>query len=332
MPHSMKRDRRRFTLCGMLLACAPAVVAAQASTRVLRVALLNETTEPARRAVWKSFVDRLAELGYVVGRNLTIEARYADGVATRLPALAAELVEWKPDVLVVASTPAALAARDATSTTPVVFVGPADPVASGLVSNLGRPGGNVTGISPMQAEIGGKWIEILRDLAPDLKRAAYLTDTGNGGEMLVFDQLKARASSMGVAVQVYDGVQPGALERAFAAITGERCDGLVVALTLALMPHRDRIVQFAALRRMPAVYARREYPDAGGLLSYGADAAALFRRTADYVDRIAQGARPADLPVERPTLVKLVVNQRTARAQGIRIPASLLVSADEVID
>ena len=327
-----EHDRRRFTLCGILLVSVPAIVTAQPAPRSPRVAILTESTEVARHASVKLFVDRLAQLGYVQGTNLSIETRHAGGVPSRLPALAAELVAWKPDVIVAVTTPAAIAAKNATSSIPVVFVGPADPVGSGLVANLGRPEGNVTGLSPMQAEIGGKWIEILRDLVPHLKRAAYLTDTGNSGEMLVFDQLKARASSLGIGVQVFDGIQPGALERSLATIAAERYDGMVVALTLALLPHRDRIVGFAAQRRLPAVYARREYPDAGGLLSYGADTAALFRRAADYVHRIAQGTKPADLPVERPTLVELVVNQRAARAQGIKVPQSILVSADDVIE
>lgn len=328
----MRRDRRRLVLGGAALVAAPRLASAQSADRTLRLAILSEATEAARAPSWKLFFGRLAELGYVEGRNLAVESRHANGDPSRLPGLAAELVAWNPDVVVAVSTPAAVAAKKATATIPVVFVGPADPVGSGLVANLGRPGGNVTGFSPMQAEIGGKWIELLRELVPGLKRGAYLTDTGNDGEMLVFEQIRLRASSLGVDVQVFDGIAPGALERSFDAIAGGRFDGLMVALTQALLPHRGRIVAFAAQRRLPAIYARREYPDAGGLLSYGADSTALFARAANYVQRIAQGAKPGDLPVERPTFVKMVVNQRTARAQGIHIPQSVLVSADEVID
>jgi putative ABC transport system substrate-binding protein len=328
----MRAERRTFAFGGLLLLALPGIAMAQPASRPLRVAILTESTEAARRGPEKLFRDRLAQLGYAEGRNLVIERRYAEGVTARLPALAAELIAWTPDVIVAVTTPAAIAAKNATSTIPVVFVGPADPVGSGIVSNLARPGGNVTGFSPMQAEIGGKWIELLRDLVPQAKRAAYLTDTGNSGEMLVYEQLRARASALGAVVEVFDGVQPGNLERSFAAIRGGRFDGLVVALTLALLPHRDRIVRFAEQSHLPAIYARREYPDAGGLLSYGADTAALFQRTADYVHRIAQGAKPGDLPVERPTLVKMVVNQRTARALGLKVPQSILVAADEVIN
>lgn len=319
-------------LGGAALVAAPRLASAQSADRALRLAILSESTEAARRESWKTFFGRLAGMGYVEGRNLAVEARHANGDPSKLSGLAAELVAWRPDVLVAVTTPAAVAAKNATTTIPVVFVGPADPVGSGLVTNLGRPGGNVTGFSPMQAEIGGKWIELLREIAPGLKRSAYLTDTGNGGEMLVFEQIRLRATSLGVDVQVFDGIAPGALDRSFDAIAGGRFDGLMVALTQALLPHRDRIVEFASRKRLPAVYARREYPDAGGLLSYGADTIPLFARAAEYVQRIAQGAKPADLPVERPNYVKMVVNQRTARAQGFRIPPSVLVGADEVID
>jgi putative ABC transport system substrate-binding protein len=234
-------------------------------------------------------------------------------------------------VIVAVSTPAAVAAKNATSTIPIVFVGPADPVASGLVPNLARPGGNVTGFSPMQAEIGAKWIEILRAFAPKLKRAAYLTDTGNPGEMRVFEMLRERAAAMGATVTVYDAVQPGALDRAFGAIVRDRNEGLAVALTAAMLPHRDRIVAFAADRKLPAVYARREYADAGGIVSYGADSTPLYAKTAEYVHRIATGTRPGDLPVERPMAVRTVVNRRAARAQGIALPPSILALADETI-
>lgn len=328
----MKPGRRRLVLGGAAIAAAPRLASAQSADRALRLAILSEANEATRRQGWKTLFGRLAELGYVEGRNLAVESRHANGDPSKLPGLAAGLVAWRPDVIVAVTTPAALAAKNATTTIPVVFVGPADPVGSGLVPNLGRPGGNVTGFSPMQAEIGGKWIELLRELAPGLKRAAYLTDTGNGGEMLVFEQIRLRATSLRVDVQVFDGIAPGALDRSFDAIAGGRFDGLMVALTQALLPHRDRIVAFASRKPLPAIYARREYPDAGGLISYGADTIPLFARAAEYVQRIAQGAKPADLPVERPTYVRMVVNQRTARAQGFRIPQSVLVGADEVID
>ena len=323
--------RRRTLVAGAAFAWLPRAARAQTPTRVLRVAILSESTEGARRPLWALFRERLAQLGYVDGRSLAIDASHADDHPERLPALAAELVARKPDVIVAVSTPAAVAAKNATSTIPIVFVGPADPVGAGLVANLARPGGNVTGFSPMQAEIGAKWIELLRTIAPKLERAAYLTDTGNPGEMQVYESLRGRAAALGATVRVYDAVQPGALDRSFGAIERDRAQGLAVGLTAAMLRHRDRIVRFAAERKLPAVYARREYADAGGLMSYGADSTALFARTADYVHRIATGTRAGDLPVERPMAVTSVVNRRTARAQGIALPQAILVAADEVI-
>ena len=324
--------RRRVLLSVAALACAPRGIAAQSPPKLLRVAILSESTETARRSLWALFRERLAQLGYVEGRTLALDWRHADDMAEYLPKLAAELVAKKPDVIVAVSTPAAIAAKQATSTIPIVFVGPADPVGSGLVTNLARPGGNVTGFSPMQAEIGAKWIELLRAIDPKLRRAAYLTDTGNEGEMRVFASLRDRAAALGATVTVYDAVQPGALDRAFEAIVRDRNEGLAVGLTAAMLAHADRIVRFAGDRKLPAVYARRDYPDAGGLMSYGADSTPLYAKTADYVHRIATGTKPGDLPVERPMAVRMVVNRRAAKAQGIVLPPTILAAADESID
>jgi putative ABC transport system substrate-binding protein len=317
-------------LAAALAAVAVPLLARAQTARQLRIGLLNESTEASRHALWEQFRKRLAEHGYVEGRNLVVDARYADNVNERLPALASELVALKPDVLVAVSTPAARAAKQATTTIPVVFIGPADPVGAGLVSNLARPEANVTGVSPMQADIGGKWIELAREIAPHARKVGYLTDVGNSGELQVFEQVKARGMALGIDVRLLDGVQPGAIDRALEAAR-DGADALVVGLTAALLPHRDRIVQFAAQRRLPAVYARRDFVDAGGLVSYGTEPGTLFRRTADYVHRIAQGAKPAQLPVEQPTVFQLVVNRRAAREQQIAIPQSLLVRADDVL-
>ena len=324
--------RRRALGLLAALACAPRTVAAQAPPRPLRVAILSESTETARRNLWALFRERLVQLGYVEGRNLALDWRNADDMPSYLPKLADDIVKSKPDVIVAVSTPAAVAAKNATATIPIVFVGPTDPVGSGLVSNLARPGGNTTGFSPMQGEIGPKWLELLRALSPKLQRAAYLTDTGNPGEMRVFEMMRERAAALGVTVQVYDAVQSGALDRAFVAIVRDRNEGLAVGLTAAMLAHSDRIVKFAAERKLPAVYARRDYPDAGGLMSYGADSTPLYAKTADYVHRIATGTRPGDLPVERPSAIRMVVNRRAAKAQGIALPPSILAAADETID
>jgi putative ABC transport system substrate-binding protein len=184
----------------------------------------------------------------------------------------------------------------------------------------------------MQGEIGPKWLELLRALSPKLERAAYLTDTGNPGELRVLELMRERAIALGATVRVYDAVQPGALDRAFEAIARDRIEGLAVAITAAMLPFRDRIVGFASERKLPAVYGRREYADAGGLMSYGADSAPLYAKAADYVHRIATGTKPGDLPVERPSAIRMVVNRRAAKAQGIAVPQAILVAADEVID
>jgi len=324
--------RRRVLLSVAALACAPRGIAAQSPPKLLRVAILSESTETARRSLWALFRERLAQLGYVEGRNLVLDWRHANDMPDSLSKLAGELVAKHPDVIVAVSTPAALAAKNATSTIPIVFVGPADPVGSGLVTSLARPGGNVTGFSPMQAEIGAKWIELLRAIDPKLQRAAYLTDTGNPGELRVLELMRGRATALGATVQVYDAIQPGALERAFEAIARDRIEGLAVAITAAMLPFRDRIVGFASERKLPAVYGRREYADAGGLMSYGADSAPLYAKAADYVHRIATGTKPGDLPVERPSAIRMVVNRRAAKAQGIAVPQAILVAADEVVD
>lgn len=323
--------RRRVLMSVAALACAPRTIVAQAPPRLLRVAILSESTETARRNLWALFRERLAQLGYVEGKTLALDWRHGDDMAEMLPKLAETIVKAHPDVIVAVSTPAAVAAKKATSTIPIVFIGPSDPVGSGLVDNLARPGGNVTGFSPMQGEIGPKWIELLRSVAPGLKRAAYLTDAGNDGEVRVFEALRTRAAAIGVTAQIYDTVQSGALDRAFESIVRDRQEGLAVGITAAMLPHRDRIVRFAADRKLPTVYGRREYADAGGLMSYGADSTPLYAKAADYVVKIATGTRAGDLPVERPSAIKLVVNKHAASAQGIVLPQSILVAADEVI-
>jgi len=278
------------------------------------------------------FRTRLRELGYTEGKNLVIETRYARGVTEQLPVLAAELVALKPDILVTVSTPATRAAIKATSSIPIVFAGVADPVGAGLIASLARPGGNATGYSMISTELGAKWIELLREIAPGAKRVAYLTNTGSGGAVLAFKRLQEEARKLGVTVQMLAGQDPARLKQSLDAIVRERYAGLIVASSGSLLDHRDQIVRFAAQHKLPAVYARREYVAAGGLLSYGADTTALIQRAADYVDRIARGAKPSEMPVERPSAVRLVLNAKTSRALGMPIPSSIRSRADEVID
>jgi putative ABC transport system substrate-binding protein len=298
----------------------------------VRIAILDDASEATRQQLWAAFRKRLGELGYVEGRDVSIEAHFAGGNPDRLALLAAELVAGKPDVLVVVTTTAAVAAKKATSTIPIVALGPADPVKSGLVMSLARPGGNLTGLSPNQAEIVGKWLELLRALRRDAKALVYLTDTGNPGEMLVYRDLETRARALGIESRVMDGVSAANVEKAFASMQRKRTDALVVATTAALLPQRRQIVDGAARLRMPAIYARQEYAEAGGLISYGADSHVLFARAADYVSRILRGTPPAELPFEMASTFKLVLNLRTSRELGLVIPRDVRIRADEVIE
>lgn len=274
----------------------------------------------------------MQELGYAEGKSFVIERRYARGATEQLPALAKELVASKPDVIVAPSTSAARAAMRATTSIPIVFIGPADPVASGLVASLARPGGNVTGTSAISTEMSAKWIELLLELAPGAKRLGFLTDTSNPGSVLLFRSTEEQAQALNVTVQLLNGRQRSELEKSFESIVHQRIEGLIVSVTAVLVDHRDQIVQFAARQRLPVLYARRDYMDAGGLVFYGVDLGVIYSRAADYVHRIAQGARPADLPVERPTVIRLVLNRKTARELGLTVPPTVLVRADELIE
>jgi putative ABC transport system substrate-binding protein len=219
---------------------------------------LDDASEKARVDSWRLFRSRLRELGYAEGKNLVIEARYARGAGERLPALAADLVALKPDIIVVVSTPATRAAVQATSSIPIVFTGLGDPVGAGLVASLGRPGGNATGLSIMTTELGAKWIELLREIAPKAKRVAYLSDMSNKQSVLVFDRLQEYARSLDVAIEMFDAAQPKKIERSFEDIVRERFTGLIVGSPATLLDHREQIVQFAARQKLPTVYARRE--------------------------------------------------------------------------
>ena len=297
-----------------------------------RIAILDDASEATRAQLWTAFRNRLRELGYVEGRDVLIEARFAGGNPDRLPLLAAELAAGKPDVLVVVTTTVAVAARKATSTIPIVAVGPADPVKSGLVASLARPGGNLTGLSPNQAEIAGKWLELLRALRLNAKTLVYLTDTANPGEMLVYRDLEQRARALGLESQAMDGIDAANVDRAIATMQARRTDALVVATTASLLTQRRQIVDGAARLRIPAIYARREYPEAGGLISYGADTQELFARAADYADRILRGTPPSELPFELASTFRLVLNLRTSRELGLVIPQTVRIRADEVIE
>ena len=328
-------DRRAFlagTVVGGLLA-APLATEAQQAAKIARIGYLetNPVTSPHVR---EAFLQGLRDLGYVEGRNLVIEYRDAEGKADRLPALAAELVALKVDVIVASGTLAALAAKQTTRTLPIVFSPAGDPVGSGLVTSLARPGGNVTGLSAFAPELVGKRLELLKQAVPGVSRVAVLWQPGAFGERTEKDILK-RAEVAGrdlhLPLQFVEARGPADFARAFSDMSMARVDALTVLASNMFVSERRRLVDLATGKRLPAVYSARELVDAGGLMSYGANLADLNRRAATYVDRILKGTKPADLPVEQPAKFELILNLKTAKALGLTIPQSVLGRADEVI-
>jgi putative ABC transport system substrate-binding protein len=329
-------ERRRFmaVIAGGFLA-APLVADAQQAAKAPLIGYLAANLAAGLHRL-EAFRQGLRDLGYVEGRNLVIESRSAEGKFERLPALAAELVALKVDVIVTAEgTPAALAAKQATRTLPIVFATAGDPVASGLVTSLARPGGNVTGLSILSSpELVGKYLELLKQAAPGVSRVAVLWQRGVLGERTDKDMLKeadVAARALGVRLQFVEARGSADFDRAFSDMTSARAGALTVLGSNMFLGERRRLVDLAAKNRLPAVYPWREFVDAGGLMVYGPSLQDLSRRAATYVDKILKGAKPADLPVEQPTKFELVINLKTAKALGLTIPPSLLGRADEVI-
>jgi ABC-type uncharacterized transport system substrate-binding protein len=317
----------------LCLALAPLAAEAQQASKVPRIGYLAANLA-ASPHLTEAFLQGLRDLGYVEGRNVALEYRSAEGKLERLPALAAELVALAVDVILVGGTPHALAAKQATKTIPIVFAAVADPVESGLVTSLARPGGNVTGLSNLNTELVGKCLEQLKQAVPRVSRVAVLWHPGALGERAERDMLKGAevaARTLGVRLQFVVARGPADFDRAFSDMTKARADALTVLTSTILLGERRRLADLAAKSRLPAVYPWREGVDAGGLMSYGPDFADLFRRAATYVDKILKGAKPGDLPVEQPTKFELVINLKTAKALGLTIPQSLLVRADEII-
>ena len=313
-----------------MLAALPLVADAQPAGKAPRIAYLSASS--AINATVETFRQGLRELGYVEGRNIQIEFRWADGRFDHLPALAAELVSLGVNVIVAANTPAALAAKNATSTIPIILVTSGDPVGSGLVASLARPGGNVTGLSltPTLA-ISGKQLELLKEAFPSITHVAVLANPANPPTAGLLTETELAARSLGLRLRVVQVREPKEFGDAFATMKNERVPALLVIADPLVADNRDRIVAFAATNRLPAIYPYRTFVDAGGLMSYGADLSDLNRRAATYVDRILKGAKPAELPIEQPTKFELVVNLKTAKALGLTIPPSLLLRADHVI-
>jgi putative tryptophan/tyrosine transport system substrate-binding protein len=331
-------DRRTFlgTLGSGLLA-APLAAKAQQAAKIARIGYLssNLATSPHLR---EAFRQGLRDLGYVEGRNLVIEDRDAEGKVERLPALAAELVALKVDIIVTeaGSTVVPVAAKQATRTIPIVFASAADPVGRGLVTSLGRPGGNVTGLASLNAELVGKRVELLTQAVPEIRQVAVLWLPGGAlGErtekqMLTGAEVAARR--LGVRLQFVEARDPADFDRAFSDMTRARPGALTLLPSNMFRREQRRLVDLAERHRLPTVYFGREFVDAGGLMSYAAPLTDLCRRAATYVDKILKGAKPGDLPVEQPTKFELVINLKTAKALGLTIPPSLLQRADQVIE
>ena len=327
-------DRRTFLAgTGALLLAAPLAAEAQQAAKIARIGYLVTNLASASH-VHDAFRQGLRDLGYVEGRNVVIEYRDAEGKLERLPALAAELVALKVDVIVASSPPAALAAKQATRTLPIVFASSGDPVTSGLVTSLARPGGNVTGLSALTQELVGKRLELLKQAVPGVSQVAVLWHPGVLGERTDKDALKGAevaARALGVRPQFVETRGPADFDRAFSDMTRARAGALTVLPSTMFTSERRRLVDLVAKNRLPAMYPWREFVDAGGLMAYGPDLADSFRRAATYVDKILKGAKPGDLPVEQPTKFELVINLRAAKALGLTIPQSLLLRADQVI-
>jgi ABC-type uncharacterized transport system substrate-binding protein len=321
-------DRRIFigALAAGLLA-SPFTTCAQQPAKHTRIGVLGSEDSPP----WESFRRGLRDLGYIDGRNITIEGRWYEGRTDRLPALAVELVQSKVDIIVTSGTQAIRAAREATSTTPIVMANSAYPDKIGLVESLARPGGNITGLTNLGPELMGKSFQLLREIAPKVSRVAVLRNPANPVETLGFNEILAVAPRVGMEIESVGVRTPDDYAAAFASVTARRADALFAFGNPVNFKNRQLIADFASRGRLPAMFQERLFVESGGLVSYAPSYIDLFRRAATYVDRILKGANPADLPVEQPTKFELVINMKTAKALGLTIPPAVLLRADEMI-
>ncbi len=323
---------RRTFLCGLTLGAFGAPLAAPAQTGKLhRVGFLGNSTAALEANLVGPFREGLRDLGYVEGRNVVIEYRWAEGKYERFPALIGELIALKVDVIVTAGTPASLAVKKATKSVPLVMVAVGDPVATGLVASLARPSGNITGLTSIAEALEGKRLELLREVVPKISHVAVFWNPVNPVFKRALDELQAAAAVLRIKVLSLGVRTPEELDAAFAAIVRERPEALLVLADRLFLHHRARIMDFAAQQRLPGVHAYRELVEAGGLMSFGPSYAGMHGRAAYYVDRILKGAKPGDLPVEGPATFELVINLKAAKALGLTIAQSVLLRATEVI-
>ncbi len=325
--------RKNAALCLTLtlaLLAAPLAADAQPPGKVYRIGVLSPGSLGPSPPI-EAFRQELRDLGYTEGRNMAIEWRFSGGRLDPLPDLAAELVRLKVDVIFAINTPAVQAAKNATGTIPIVMTRVSDPVRTGLVASLARPGGNITGLTQMSPELTGKRLELIKQALPRVSRVALLWNSANTGHTLQVRETGAASRQLGVRIQILGVQGPNELQSAFDAATRERAGALFVIDDLMISSHQTRILELAAKHRLPVISQFREFVEAGGLMAYGPNNDEMFRRAATYVDKILKGAKAADLPVEQPTRFELVVNLRTAKALGLTIPQSILIRADQVI-
>jgi ABC-type uncharacterized transport system substrate-binding protein len=327
--------RREFiTLLGGAAAAWPLAARAQQPERMRRIGLLmnQAADDPEGQARLAAFLQEIQILGWTEGRNVRIDSRWSAGSAANAREYAAELVALSPDVILTSGAAAVATLLQVTRSVPIVFGLVADPVGAGFVDSLARPGGNATGFTALEYSFGGKWLELLKEIAPRVTQAAVIRDPTDSAGLGLFGAIQTAASSVGLELSPVNVRDASAMERAIAAFARGSNGGLIVTAGALAFSHRDLIVTLAARHKLPAVYFGRPFVVAGGLISYGPDNVDQFRRAAGYVDRILKGAKPADLPVQAPTKHELVINLKTARALGLEVPPTLLARADEVIE
>jgi ABC-type uncharacterized transport system substrate-binding protein len=327
----MKRAAVSSILVAVVLLAIAVIADAQQPKKVPRIGFLGAASPSFYAARTNAFRQGLNELGYTEGKNIDIEYRYAEGKFDRLPDLAAELVGLKLDVIVAAPTPSVLAAKKASATTPIVFASIVDPVASGLVASLARPGGNITGLTVLGPELSGKRLELLKEVLPNVTRVAALWNSANPAQQLIWKEMQAAAQELRLQLQSLEVRSANDFDIAFESALRARAQALIPSGEPLINTHLKRIVEFAAKNRLPAMYAGPEVVDAGGLMSYAPNYTDQYRRAAVYVDKILKGAKPADLPVEQPTKFEFVINLKTAKQIGLTIPPNVLARADRVI-
>jgi putative ABC transport system substrate-binding protein len=326
------RRRDFIPLLGGAMVAWPLAVRAQQPAKIPRIGLLSPFS-PSATALWhQAFRQGLRDLGWVEGKNISIEYRYAEGRHDRLADLASDLVRLKVDIIVTAVTADALAAKHATRDIPIVMASAGDPVATGLVENLARPGGNITGLSQIAPELAGKRLDLLKEIVPGLSRVAVLWNPQDGSSTVSWREIQLPARQLGVQLHSLEVRSSDDFDKAFEEATSARAGAIAIMPDPVFVTNLKRIADLAAKNRLPSIFHLREFADAGGLVTYGTDRPDMFRRAATYVDKILKGAKPGDLPIEQPTKFELVVNLKTAKALGIEIPASILARADEVIE